>query len=65
LELTPETGSTMTLPVRGVIKKEVVNGFEGFDEEGLKNVRFGREIREKFFLFEEGWRNLNHGELRV
>lgn len=50
------------MPVRGVVKNVTVNEFEDWDEEGLKNVKFGKELRERYFLFEEGWRNLNHGE---
>lgn len=26
-------------------------------------AQFGRPVREKYFQFEEGWQNLNHGKL--
>ncbi|KAI9743457.1 MAG: hypothetical protein M1818_002769 [Claussenomyces sp. TS43310] len=29
--------------------------------DGLTPLRFGKEMREKAFLFQPGWRNMNHG----
>jgi len=42
------------------ILRDLENGvFDGIE---LRSIKFGKEMREKLFMFEEGWRNLNHGE---